>query len=141
MVINRELPDRPQEEKLTDPVWEMTVQCWQHEPGRRPGMTEVVATLREWQVFLSLGHEHCNMAFSIFCSHRSFISAAQLSTELEQPAASRAHNTVPKPRTTEAVLVSPDFEAACERIDEIAEVIQPSVPCPRSDRFIQEARN
>ena len=59
----------------------------------------------------------------------------------EQPAASRAHNTAPKPSATETALASPDFEAACRRIDEIAEVIRPSVPSPRSDRSIQEARN
>ena len=66
MVINRELPDRPKERGLTDPVWDMTLRCWQHEPDRRPKMTEVVATLREWQVFLSLEHEHCNMACFYF---------------------------------------------------------------------------
>ena len=51
MVMERKLPDRPQEQDLTDPVWDMTVRCWEHEPDRRPRMTEVVATLREWQVF------------------------------------------------------------------------------------------
>ena len=58
MVIQRELPGRPQEQDLTDPVWDMTVQCWAHEPDRRPKMTEVVSTLREWQVFISLRHEN-----------------------------------------------------------------------------------
>ena len=53
MVIQRELPGRPQEQDLTDPVWDMTVQCWAHEPDRRPKMTEVVSTLREWQVYSS----------------------------------------------------------------------------------------
>ena len=57
MIIQRELPDRPQEKDLTDPVWEMTVRCWEHEPDRRPRMAEVVATLREWQVLFSLRHE------------------------------------------------------------------------------------
>ena len=57
MVYNRELPDRPQAQDLTDPVWDMTLRCWQHEPDRRPKTTEVVATLREWQVFSSLGLE------------------------------------------------------------------------------------
>ena len=28
MVINCELPDRPQGQGLTDPVRDMTVQCW-----------------------------------------------------------------------------------------------------------------
>ena len=56
MIIQRELPDRPQAQDLTDPVWEMTVRCWEHEPGSRPRMTEVVATLREWQAFLSSGY-------------------------------------------------------------------------------------
>jgi hypothetical protein len=74
----------------------------------------------------------------IFCSHRSFISAAQLSTDPEQPAAGHAHNTAPKPRTTETVLASPGFEAAWGRIDEIGKVIQPSVPSPHPDHFVQE---
>ena len=61
MVVHHELPDRPQEQDLTDSVWDMTVRCWQHEPDSRPKMTEVVATLREWQVFPSLEHEHRGM--------------------------------------------------------------------------------
>ena len=61
MVIHHELPDRPQEQDLTDPVWEMTVRCWQHEPDRWPKTTEIVATLRGWQVFLSLEHDHRGM--------------------------------------------------------------------------------
>ena len=65
MVIKRELPDRPQEQDLTDQVWDMTVQCWQYEPDCRPKMMEVVATLREWQVLLSLGYEqHDTTRFS-----------------------------------------------------------------------------
>ena len=66
MVINHELPDRPQQQDLTDPVWDMTVRCWQHEPDRRPKMTEAVATLREWQAFLSLVHKHRGMTCFYF---------------------------------------------------------------------------
>ena len=57
MIVLHEIPDRPQEHGLTNPVWDMTVRCWQHEPNLRPKMTEVVATLREWQVFSSLARE------------------------------------------------------------------------------------
>ena len=66
MVIDCELPDRPQERGLTDPVWDMTVRCWQHEPDRRPKTTEVVAALREWQAFHLLGHEHRDVTSSSF---------------------------------------------------------------------------
>ena len=52
----REMPGRPQRQDLTDPVWDMTVRCWEHEPDHRPKTMEVVATLREWQVFSSLAH-------------------------------------------------------------------------------------
>jgi hypothetical protein len=52
MVMNRELPDRPQEQDLTNQVWDMTIQCWQQDPFRRPKVKKVVAILREWQVFL-----------------------------------------------------------------------------------------
>ena len=64
--MGRERPDRPQEQDLTDPVWDMTVQCWQHDPDRRPKMMQVVATLREWQAFLSLEHEHRGMTCLYF---------------------------------------------------------------------------
>ena len=64
--MNHELPDRPQKEGLTDQVWDMTVQCWNHNPDSRPKMTEVVAALREWQVLLSLEHEHCDMTCFYF---------------------------------------------------------------------------
>ena len=43
-----ERPDRPREQDLTDPVWDMTVQCWQQDPSRRHNMNKVVTTLREW---------------------------------------------------------------------------------------------
>ena len=52
MVMDRKLPDRPQRLDLTDTVWDMTLRCWQYEPDRRPKMTEVVTTIRGWQVFL-----------------------------------------------------------------------------------------
>ena len=46
-----ERPDRPQERDLTGPVWDMTELCWQEDPVLRPRMKEVVAILREQQVF------------------------------------------------------------------------------------------
>ena len=146
MVINCELPDRPQEPDLTDPVWDMTLRCWQHEPDLRPTMTEVVATLRERQVFLSLGHEYCDMTCFNSYSHRSFISAAQPLTDSEPsaPSSSRpvhhtsTHLMAPAPYTGPRELAAPSFEDACRRIDQVAEVIQPSVSCPRSDPSIKE---
>lgn len=46
-------PDRPfeaQELGLADPIWNMTVKCWQQDPARRPTITAVVGLLREWSV-------------------------------------------------------------------------------------------
>ena len=43
----------------------MTTRCWQQDPVRRPKMAEVVATLREWQVFLPLQCEHFDMLLFI----------------------------------------------------------------------------
>ena len=52
-VINDRRPARPQEAQglgLTDPVWDMTVRCWDQDPARRPIMVDVVRLLREWPV-------------------------------------------------------------------------------------------
>lgn len=43
-------PDRPQEPGLTDSLWDVTRACWRQEPARRPAITKVVRTLREWPV-------------------------------------------------------------------------------------------
>jgi hypothetical protein len=50
-IMGCERPDRPQEQDLTDSVWDITVWCWQQDPIRRPEMKKVVTILREWQVF------------------------------------------------------------------------------------------
>ena len=50
-IMEGERPDRPQERDLTNPVWDMTVRCWQEDPVLRPRVERVVVTLREWQVF------------------------------------------------------------------------------------------
>jgi len=44
-------PDRPlgtQELGLVDPIWDMTVNCWQQDPAHRPIITTVVGFLREF---------------------------------------------------------------------------------------------
>ncbi|KAF9645010.1 kinase-like protein [Thelephora ganbajun] len=50
-IMDGERPARPQgtqELGLVDPVWGMTVNCWQQEPTHRPIMAAVVGFLREW---------------------------------------------------------------------------------------------
>ena len=47
-------PDRPlgtQELGLVDPIWDMTVSCWQQDPSHRPIITTVVGFLRELSAF------------------------------------------------------------------------------------------
>ena len=46
-----EWPDRPDHTSLTDPVWNVTLRCWDQDPAHRPTMAEVVKTLRAWRVF------------------------------------------------------------------------------------------
>ena len=47
-IMKGDRPDRPQDQGLTDPVWDITVRCWQEDPVLRPKISEVVATLRKW---------------------------------------------------------------------------------------------
>ena len=68
---------------------------------------------------------------SISCSHRSFISAAQLPTDSELPAPSSlrpanytsAHPRAPISHTSPKELAVFNLEDARRRIDEVAEVI------------------
>jgi len=39
-------PERPTDPNLTDDLWILTEQCWDHNPQRRPRITEVVLHLR-----------------------------------------------------------------------------------------------
>ena len=55
-IMEGERPNRPQEQDLSDPIWDMTKRCWKEDPVLRPRMEEVVAILRERQVFLLLKH-------------------------------------------------------------------------------------
>ena len=43
-------PDGAQKLGFVEPIWSMTMNCWQHDPGRRPAMATVVGFLREWLV-------------------------------------------------------------------------------------------
>ena len=51
------------------------------------------------------------------------------------------HDTAQTLLTSQERLVAPGFQDACRRIDEVAEVIRPSVPSPHSDLSTQGARN
>ena len=58
-IMGGKRPVRPrgtQELGLVDSMWDMTVNCWQQDPARRPTIAAVVGFLREWQVvFLFVG--------------------------------------------------------------------------------------
>ena len=76
-IMEGERPDRPNEQDLTDSVWDTTVRCWQEDPVLRPRMKEVAATLREWCVFPSLCTTLKPQHIPISCSLRLPVSAAQ----------------------------------------------------------------
>jgi len=68
-IMEGERPIRPrgtQELGLVDPLWGMTINCWQHDPAHRPTTARVVEFLREWSVFLS--------------PHRNYISTPPIAT-------------------------------------------------------------
>ena len=75
-------------------------------------------------------------------SHESLISATRPPTDsiLHFPSTDHtsARQATPSPHASSKELAAPDFEDACRRIDEVAEVIQPSVPSPRSDCSFKE---
>ena len=52
-----------------------------------------------------------------------------------------AHSPAPIPHTEPKELAILNFKDACRRIDEVAEVILPSVLCPHSDLSVQGARS
>ena len=46
--MDGERPARPQEAQelgLTDPMWDMTIRCWDQDPAQRPTMIEVIGLL------------------------------------------------------------------------------------------------
>ena len=45
-VLSGNRPDRPTDPSLTDDLWDLTEQCWNHDPRRRPEISEVVLRLR-----------------------------------------------------------------------------------------------
>ena len=59
-IMEGERPNRPQDQNLSDPIWDMTKRCWKEDPVLRPRMEEVVTILRERQVFFPLKHGHCD---------------------------------------------------------------------------------
>ena len=53
-IVGGERPARPEEGQklgLEDPVWDMTLTCWQKDPVVRPKATGLVRFLRRWPVF------------------------------------------------------------------------------------------
>jgi len=45
-VLSGNRPDRPTDPGLNDDLWDLTVYCWDHDPRRRPDISEVVQHLR-----------------------------------------------------------------------------------------------
>jgi len=45
-VLSGNRPERPTHPSFTDDLWDLTKGCWAHDPGRRPGISEIVVRLR-----------------------------------------------------------------------------------------------
>ena len=73
-IMDGERPDRPHHPCLTDPLWDITRDCWHQDHVHRPAITKVVKTLREWQVF-PLFVEPSSSSSSSSSSSYSFPSA------------------------------------------------------------------
>ena len=48
-----ERPERPAHMDLTDELWTLTSECWDEADWRRPRVSEILAVLCDWSVFLS----------------------------------------------------------------------------------------
>jgi len=53
-VLSGDRPDRPIDPSLTDDLWDLTKHCWNHDPQRRPGISEVVLRLRSFSAHADL---------------------------------------------------------------------------------------
>jgi len=45
-VLSGVRPDRPTDPRLTDDLWDLIKHCWNHDPQRRPEISEVILHLR-----------------------------------------------------------------------------------------------
>jgi len=45
-VLSGNRPERPAHPNLTDDIWNLTEQCWDHDWHRRPDISEVISRLR-----------------------------------------------------------------------------------------------
>ena len=45
-VLSGTRPERPTHLGFTDDMWNLTEQCWDHDPQRRPDISEVISRLR-----------------------------------------------------------------------------------------------
>jgi len=45
-VLSGVRPDRPTDPRLTDDLWDLIKHCWNHDPQRRPEISEVALLLR-----------------------------------------------------------------------------------------------
>jgi len=45
-VLSGNRPERPTHPSFTDDLWDLTKSCWAHDPGQRPGISEIVVRLR-----------------------------------------------------------------------------------------------
>ena len=49
-VLSGNRPDRPTDPRLTDNLWDLTKNCWNHDPQGRPDISEVVLRLQAFRL-------------------------------------------------------------------------------------------
>jgi serine/threonine protein kinase len=64
---------------FVDPVWNMTVDCWQHDPASRPTMAAVVEFLREWSALSLHGTNTTHTVSHSYTEHTADPSLSKLS--------------------------------------------------------------
>jgi len=91
-VLSGNRPDRPTDLNLSDDLWDLTEQCWNHDPRRRPEISEVVPRLRtlsshtdlDGTTLGSVGQEEISGKFS-FTSSSNAIYSVRLEGSCYQP--------------------------------------------------------
>ena len=101
-ITGGERPARPQEAQelgLMDPLWDITVRCWDQNLAQRPTMIEVARPLREWLV-LSLHMNGISVMMRFWYSYRVAAGTIKIT---DIPAEVLVNNVLPFCRTKDAV--------------------------------------
>ena len=56
-ILSGTRPGRPTHRSLTDGLWDLTERCWDHDPQRRPDISDVTSRLRTTFTFRDGGHK------------------------------------------------------------------------------------